>query len=186
MKLKHFLWRCLQNGLPANEAIYKRIGKGSNLCCGEDTETIEHIFFFCPKAQVVWRIALVRWKGITELQYNMWRWWDAVTQSAMKEQGMDRIKLKVNMLWQIWTARNKMTFQTENVDAKLIVDKAQQEWIEYEAENETDTRTNASSEVDRQIQQGWEPPKEGVIKINTDATISAKMVTTSLGIIARN
>ncbi|XP_027171439.1 acidic endochitinase-like [Coffea eugenioides] len=68
-----------------------------------------------------------------------------------------------------------MTFQTENVDAKLIVDKAQQEWIEYEAENETDTRTNASSEVDRQIEQGWEPPKEGVIKINTDAAISAKM-----------
>ena len=62
MKLKHFLCRCLQNGLPANEALYKRIGKGSSLCncCGEDTETIEHIFFFCPKAQVVWRLTPVR------------------------------------------------------------------------------------------------------------------------------
>ena len=61
MKLKHFLWRCLQNSLPVNEAIYKRIGKGSSWCscCGKDTETIEHIFFFCPNAQMVWRIAPV-------------------------------------------------------------------------------------------------------------------------------
>ncbi|XP_071927599.1 uncharacterized protein [Coffea arabica] len=107
-------------------------------------------------------------------------------QSAKKEQGMDRIKLTVNILLQIWKARNRMTFQSVNVDTKLIVDKAQQEWTEYEAETETDTRTNASSEVDKQLQHGWEPPKEGVIKINTDAAISAKMVRTELGIIARN
>ena len=46
-------------------------------------------------------------------------------QSAKEEQGMDRIKLTVNILWQIWKARNRMTFQSKNVDAKLIVDKAQ-------------------------------------------------------------
>ena len=38
----------------------------------------------------------------------------------------------------------------------------------------------------KQKQHGWEPPKEGVIKINTDAAVSAKMVRTGLGIIARN
>ena len=55
MKLKHFLWRCLQNGLATNEALRQRVGKGSNICycCGEATETIEHIFFFCTKAQMV-------------------------------------------------------------------------------------------------------------------------------------
>ncbi|XP_071905964.1 uncharacterized protein [Coffea arabica] len=97
MKLKHFLWRCLQNSLLVNEAIYKRIGKGSSLCscCGEDTETIEHICFFCPKAQMVWKIAPVSWEGITEPQSNIQRWWDAVMQSAKKEQGLDRIKLTV-------------------------------------------------------------------------------------------
>nr|XP_027096066.1 uncharacterized protein LOC113715962 [Coffea arabica] len=116
----------------------------------------------------------------------MWRWWDAMMQSAREVQGIDRIKLMVNILWQIWKARNKITFQTENVDAKLIVHKAQQEWLEYEAANETDTRTNTSSEVEGQIQQKWEPLKEGVMTINTDAAISAKMVRTGLGIIARN
>ena len=108
MKLKHFLWRCLQNALHANETLYKRIGKGSNLCncCGENAETIEHIFFFCPTAQVVWKLAQVvwklapvRWEGIVELQCNIWRWWDAVMQSVREAQGIDRIKLTVNILW---------------------------------------------------------------------------------------
>ena len=74
---------------------------------------------------MVWKIVPVSWERITELQSNIWRWWDAVMQSAKEEQGMDRIKLTVNILWQIWKARNRMTFQRENVDAKLIVDKAQ-------------------------------------------------------------
>ncbi|XP_071933154.1 uncharacterized protein [Coffea arabica] len=79
-----------------------------------------------------------------------------------------------------------MTFQTENVDAKMIVDKAQQEWIEYDAANESDTRANAPLEMEGQIQQRWEPPKEGIMRINTDAAISAQMVRTRLGIIAKN
>ena len=42
-----------------------------------------------------------------------------------------------------------MTFHSENLNAKLIVDKAQQEWIEYETETETGARTNAFSDLDR-------------------------------------
>nr|XP_027086474.1 uncharacterized protein LOC113708209 [Coffea arabica] len=79
-----------------------------------------------------------------------------------------------------------MTFQAERVDAKLIVDKAQREWLEYEAENETTGRPDTTSGENGQSQQKWEPPKEGVIRINTDAALSAKMVRTGLGIIARN
>ena len=150
MKLKHFLWRCLQNGLATNEAIYKRFGKGNKLChcCGEETETIEHIFVCCPKAKVVWKLAPVRWEGLVALQGNLWRWWEAVMQSARKTQGEDRIRLTVNVMWQVWKARNKLTFQSEIVDAKLVVDKAQQEWIKYEAANELDSRANSSLEME--------------------------------------
>ncbi|XP_071926080.1 uncharacterized protein [Coffea arabica] len=153
MKLKHFRWSCLQNGLDTNEAIYKRFGKGNKIChcCGEETETIEHIFFFCPKAKVVWKLAPVKWEGLVAMQGNLWRWWEAVMQSARKTQGEDRIRLTVNVLWQIWKARNKLTFQSEIVDAKLMVDKAQQEWIEYEAANESDSRANSSLEMEGQV-----------------------------------
>nr|XP_027071698.1 uncharacterized protein LOC113696490 [Coffea arabica] len=146
MKLKHFLWRCLQNGLATSEALYQRVGKGSNLCqcCGEATETIEHVFFFCPTAQIAWRLA------------------------------------------PLWKARNKRVFQLESEDAKVIIDKAQQEWIEFEEATVPQPRGFASTEQERLSQHNWEPPKEGVVRINTDAAISAKMVRIGLGIVARN
>ncbi|XP_027093792.1 uncharacterized protein [Coffea arabica] len=116
----------------------------------------------------------------------MWRWWEAVVDSAGEANGAERIQLTVNVLWQLWKARNKMVFQMENVDAKAIVDKAQLEWLEYIAANETDHQTHASPEMEVHVPQHWEPPKEGIMRINTDAAISAIMVRTGLGIIARN
>ncbi|XP_027169443.1 uncharacterized protein LOC113769173 [Coffea eugenioides] len=74
----------------------------------------------------------------------------------------------------------------ENVGAKMIIDKAQQEWIEFDTANEIDSRATASSKRERLVQHTWEPPKEGVMRINTDAAVSAKMVRTGLGIVARN
>ncbi|XP_071933570.1 uncharacterized protein [Coffea arabica] len=140
MKLKHFLWRCLHNALPASETLFKRIGKGSNfcVCCGEKTETIEHLLFFCPTAQECGKLET---KRISRLRGG---------------------------------------------DAKLIVDKAQREWLEYEAENGTTARPTTTEGENGHSQHKWEPPKEGVIRINTDAALSAKMVWTGLGIIARN
>ncbi|XP_027184061.1 uncharacterized protein LOC113782367 [Coffea eugenioides] len=137
-------------------------------------------------AKMIWKIAPVRWEGLTELQINIWRLWDAVMQSANKEQGLDRIKLTANILWQIWKARNRMVFHLESTDTKQVVDKAQLEWIEYENETDANAGKQVTPEMDRQQQHCWEPPKEGVIEINTDAAISARMVRTSQGIIARN
>ena len=154
LKLKHFLWRCLQNALPANETLFKRIGKGSNICscCGDNAETIEHMLFFCPTAKVVWKLAPVKWDGIAELQGNFWNWWVAVMQSAKEAHGLDRIQLTVSILWQVWKARNKMTFQAERGNAKLIVDKAHSEWLEYEACNETNGRPATTAEENGQSQ----------------------------------
>nr|XP_027102734.1 uncharacterized protein LOC113723976 [Coffea arabica] len=83
-----------------------------------------------------------------ELQCNMWRWWEAVMDSAGEANRAERIQLTVNVLWQLWKARNKMVFQMENVDAKAIVDKVQLEWLEYIAANETDHQTHASPEME--------------------------------------
>ena len=60
-KLKHFMWKCLQNCLPTNEVIFKRIGQGEGRCScyGEGIETIEHLLFFCVNAREVWKLAPV-------------------------------------------------------------------------------------------------------------------------------
>nr|XP_027088353.1 uncharacterized protein LOC113709709 [Coffea arabica] len=78
---------------------------------GEEVETMERMFFQCPIAQMVWKIAPVRCEGLRDLQTNMWRWWEAVVQTRTKEQGMEQINLTTNILWLIWKARNKLVFE---------------------------------------------------------------------------
>ena len=48
-KLKHFIWKCLQNCIPVNDLVHRRTGKGDNICtsCGDGIETLEHLFFEC-------------------------------------------------------------------------------------------------------------------------------------------
>ena len=93
---------------------------------------MERMFFQCPIAQIVWKTAPVRWEGLRDLQTNMWRWWEAVVQTRTKEQGMEQINLTTNILWLILEARNKFVFEQQNGEARDIVMKAQQEWIQFE------------------------------------------------------
>ena len=86
-KLKLFIWRSLQNSLATKETIYSRTGKGDRICngCEEEVETMEHMFFQYPIAQTVWKVAPVRWEGLNDLQNNLWRWWEAVSQTEKME-----------------------------------------------------------------------------------------------------
>ena len=79
--------------------------------CGEEVETVEHMLFQCPIAQLVWRIALIRWEGLRDLHHNFRRWWEVVAETGSKDQGMDQINLTINILWQIWKARNKSVLE---------------------------------------------------------------------------
>ncbi|XP_071902573.1 uncharacterized protein [Coffea arabica] len=187
-KLKLFIWRSLQNSLATKETIYNRTGKGDRICsgCGEDVETMEHMFFKCPIAQTVWKIAPVRWDGLQDLQNNLWRWWEAVSQTEKMEKGKERICLTANILWQIWKSRNKAQFENEKGEARKIIGKAQQEWTEYEeviGRERKDREGGIGSDQQRRVR---ESPKEGIIRIHTDAAISAKLIRTGKGIIARH
>ena len=48
-KLKHFFWKYLYNSLPVNKIINKKTGISDRIYrgCGEEVETLEHIFFKC-------------------------------------------------------------------------------------------------------------------------------------------
>ncbi|XP_027070497.2 uncharacterized protein [Coffea arabica] len=181
------MWKCLQNCLPVNEQLSKRLhrGEGRCGCCGEDMETIEHLFFFCEKAVETWKLAPVRWDGLLGMQYNFWLWWEQVTQSLALNQGQERVSLTINILWQIWKARNKKLFEQANQDPVKIVRKAQEEWLEFEQVGSTDQKEIAGKLNDALPTRRVRPRKEE-IRLYTDAAISAKRVRTGQGIIARN
>lgn len=187
-KIKHFIWKCLQNGIAVKEAIHKRTGIGDTICtvCGEGVETMEHMFFQCSIAKTVWKLAPVRWEGLRELQDNMWKWWEAVTQTRTKEQGLERTILTANILWQLWKARNKAVFDHQSGEAREIVQRAQQEWMEFDEATEQEKKRKQVGANLNQRARTIEQATEGVIRINTDAAINARMIRTGKGIIARH
>ena len=81
MKIKHkqklCVWNILNRALPCREVVQKRTGTGDLICklCGVNTETVEHIFFQCKQAQMIWRMALLQWDGLKEHTVDFRRWW---------------------------------------------------------------------------------------------------------------
>ena len=60
--------------------------------------TIEHLFFYSPNVEMIWKVAPLRWEGLIELQCNLWRWWEVAMLLEDKAQGLNRINLTSNIL----------------------------------------------------------------------------------------
>lgn len=60
-KVKHFIWRCLNNAFPvAANMVHRHIAK-DNRCnrCGEAAESVNHVLFQCHYARLIWAEANV-------------------------------------------------------------------------------------------------------------------------------
>ena len=58
--------------------------------------------------------------------------------------------------------------------------------MEFKEAVELEGRAGIAEATPNQHFRRWKPPIEGVYKINTDAAISAQMIRTDKGIVARN
>ncbi|XP_071939813.1 uncharacterized protein [Coffea arabica] len=186
-KLKHFVWKCLQRILPVNETVRRRTGQGDDrcCCCGERTETLEHIFFFCKHAELIWKVAPINWEGLNEYRYSFWHWWGSLMEAQVRKEGREHIELTINVLWQIWKSRNLIQFNREGRYPGLTSNEAVQEWLEFQ--NVSIVKME-DDEKGRGIERGpvkWEPPPENVICLNTDAAIKQIGAKASWGVVAR-
>ncbi|XP_071933882.1 uncharacterized protein [Coffea arabica] len=155
----------------------KRTGKGSPMCrsCGEEVETLEHMFFFCDTAETTWKLAPLQWDGLKEMRGNFVKWWEGMLGAKKREQGQEHIALTVNILWQIWKARNRKAFEEKEADPRKTVQKAIVEWDEY-----TETQKDIAGEFIQQTTNSckaekWRPPPNNSIRINSDAAFSQNM-----------
>ncbi|XP_071927124.1 uncharacterized protein [Coffea arabica] len=144
------------------------------------------MLFFCDNAETTWKLAPIQWDGLKDLRGNFVRWWEGILAAKKREQGQEHIALTVNILWQIWKARNRKAFDEKEADPRKTVQKAIVEWDEYiEAQKDIagdyiQQTTNSSREEE------WKPPTRGTIKINSDAAFSKNMGRTGIGVVARN
>ena len=55
-KVKHFAWKACRNILATKENLWRRNITKESICeaCGEQVESISHLFWFCERAKEVW------------------------------------------------------------------------------------------------------------------------------------
>ncbi|KAL3524635.1 hypothetical protein ACH5RR_013007 [Cinchona calisaya] len=148
------------------------MGKGDSVCkcCGQDMETLEHTFFFCPQAVKTWKIAPIYWEGITECQNNFSNWWHEMRGASNRAEGEKHFSLTVNILWQIWRARNEWVFNSMRVDLQRSIRKALEKWMEVDRQTEDKKRPEQEG-MNRSLDQ-WLLPQEGCIRMNTSVAAS--------------
>lgn len=55
LKIKFFMWQVFNNKLQCAHSLTKRGWKGGEKCCLDDgSETVNHIFFGCVIAKMIW------------------------------------------------------------------------------------------------------------------------------------
>ncbi|XP_071923241.1 uncharacterized protein [Coffea arabica] len=171
-KLKVFIWKCLHGGLPVKEAIFSRTKLGNPICtgCGEKVETIEHMLLQCAKVKEIWKMAPVQWDGIEHLSDNFTKWWSAIQEAQASRGVEDQVNITINILWQIWKSRNNREFNYKEKVPFKIIEKAQQEWSEYNEANkgENSRRSTQGTAIQQRTVQVQHESHTGIsLKIHT-------------------
>lgn len=177
----------LHNCIPVGDnQIRKGIRmEGMSLQCGEPIETVEHLFFHCPKTQLIWRLAPVSWEGLDHATDSFKAWWMEQDKSGKVLGLQDKQELTAFIMWQVWKARNALYIRGENWAEKEIIERACEEWQEGKALQQKDN-INVVRRVMITKQKCWEKPEQGKIKFNICSDNLESCGGVGLGVVARD
>jgi hypothetical protein len=121
LKIKLFFWLAGKEKTLTWDLLRRRGWEGPGICllCSRETEDIHHLLVHCSFTQLVWSHVLSHlslhstWSG-TSLS-NCYTRWLAQT-SAPKT-------LPALVSWQIWTARNRATFDSSPPSLQVVLQK---------------------------------------------------------------
>ncbi|GKC63932.1 RNA-directed DNA polymerase, eukaryota, reverse transcriptase zinc-binding domain protein [Tanacetum coccineum] len=117
IKINVFLWRLSLNKLATRVNLDRKgIDVDSTLCplCMEDVETVNHIFFSCNMAMVLWGLFASWWELDIPVCANVEDWFGWIDSLHRS----NRIKSIIEgagstLLWCIWKFRNELIFSSQ-------------------------------------------------------------------------
>ncbi|XP_071926981.1 uncharacterized protein [Coffea arabica] len=146
---------------------------------------MEHMFFFCKHAELIWKAAPINWDGLRDYRHNFWLWWGGLMEAKARKEGREHIELTINVLWQIWKSKNHIQFNREGRCPGVTANKAVQEWLEFQVANLAirDEEAVGKGPEDRMF--SWQPPPGSFLCLNTDAAIKKNEAKVGWGVVAR-
>jgi hypothetical protein len=111
LKIKFFLWQIFNNKLQCATSLVRRGWRGSETCClGDGCESVNHIFFGCYIARMIWGFLrdIFKWDNFPPSLKEF-------SESWLLGKGPMHTRLILfifaGFAWAIWTNRNKMAIQ---------------------------------------------------------------------------
>jgi hypothetical protein len=120
LKIRIFMWFTHNKVVLTKDNLKKHNWHGCSRCCFCDQdETIQHLFFTCPFAKILWRIIYMTFNipdpsNVTNLFGN---WLKGV---AKKDKGHIRVGVCA-LFWAIWKVRNDFIFNKKSFPSFLQV-----------------------------------------------------------------
>jgi hypothetical protein len=128
LKIRIFMWFLHKRVILTKDNLKKRNWQGCSKCCFCDQdETIQHLFFACPFAKILWRIIYMTFNipapsNVTNLFGN---WLNGVQK---KDKGHIRVGVCA-LFWAIWNVRNDFIFNKKSFPSFLQVIPLVTHWI---------------------------------------------------------
>lgn len=138
-KLKLLLWRIVWKSLPAWEILNKRFPIPDLCCpiCGEEEETIEHIFIRCPITVQVW--ANSTWplniRAFKDMNIDQWIKVLINPGEILRIQGGEAMEFSIVaavLCDQFWMNRNKAVWGNQSVDSVKLFNQINKVFIQRE------------------------------------------------------
>nr|GMD26765.1 uncharacterized protein LOC109146933 [Ipomoea batatas] len=166
-RLAHLLWRCVHGILPTRGVLARRRVELVNVCalCGEQNESMEHLFQLCHCVGGVWAL----FPGDLPPMGNdgFQRWMQQVFEGMTQT-----IELVAWFIDGIWLARNNLIWHGELWDTTAVFNAVMAKMKRW---NERSAWGSQNAQNDMQIvnssPSAWMPPPIGMMKVNVDAAL---------------
>ncbi|CAL9226865.1 unnamed protein product, partial [Arabidopsis halleri] len=173
-KIRHFLWRCLSGAVATATQLNSRTIPADPICqrCCKEEETINHILFTCPFADVVWRqvngiVGQLNFSTNLENNFSNLLLRTKITSSS----NFQRF-LPLWIVWRLWKSRNDFLFRKITRPPQVEVKKGiyeANEWLEANVNTEEIRTTHMNCNQTKNRSSQWQPPPEGWLKCNFDS-----------------
>ena len=178
-KIRVFWWRVLHKSLPSKAELKRRHVAGESHCemCGEDEESLFHVFFACPLARRFWG-EVKKLMGITVPRLHPGSWELDVLQPGVCSVATARVV--ICGAWALWTGRNGRRHGRKTWEPGATA-----RYISTLLEDLESLKQPARSKppVPRAR---WEKPDQGWVKVNSDASYDQDMCSSSAGAVIRD
>ncbi|XP_026459605.1 uncharacterized protein LOC113360297 [Papaver somniferum] len=180
-RAKVFTWKCLQNVTATNVNLYGEVDDIHPNCtlCGEDLETMEHLFFHCPYAREVWETApnpISLQLDPSTSMLNLYKDWIHNPRHEIS------LELALTKMWMTWKERCNRVFESKNRSSTQLSQDIQRHllfWTRKDTKQAKQRRHTSSRPI-------WMAPETNTHKINIDASWDSAITPSSFALILRD